>query len=199
MTSGSRPVLHPAWEVRDPAERMEELLTAEAEDRLPRLLLFWGHRARGADGPGRACLSQWWPSPLTVDGVGYASAEHWMMAGKARVFGDDEALADVLAAPTPGAAKAVGARVRGFDEERWTAVRYGLVVAGNHAKFSQHPDLGAYLARTGSQVLVEASPVDRVWGVGWASDAVEVTRPSLWRGLNLLGFALMEVRGRLVG
>jgi ribA/ribD-fused uncharacterized protein len=132
-----------------------------------------------------------------VDGVVYPTAEHWMMAGKARLFGDEEALTAVLATADPRAAKAAGRRVRGFDESRWYAAGYRIVVAGNLAKFGQHPDLGQFLLATGGQVLVEASPRDRIWGIGLSADHPDSRVPSRWRGLNQLGFALMEVRERL--
>ena len=132
-----------------------------------------------------------------VDGVRYATAEHWMMAGKARLFDDADALAKVLANDDPGAAKAAGRAVRGFDEARWLAHRFDLVVAGNHAKFAQHPVLERFLLSTGDQVLVEASPVDAIWGIGLAAGDPRAHDPAQWPGLNLLGFALMAVRERL--
>jgi ribA/ribD-fused uncharacterized protein len=79
----------------------------------------------------------------------------------------------------------------------WAAARFELVVEGSVAKFRQHPALLAYLLGTSNRVLVEASPVDRVWGIGWASTDENATDPERWRGLNLLGFALMEARSRL--
>ena len=88
-------------------------------------------------------------------------------------------------------------RVRGFSEDRWAAARYDIVVAGNVAKFSQNDELRRYLLSTGTRVLVEASPLDRVWGIGLAEDDQRARSPSRWRGKNLLGFALMEVRERL--
>jgi ribA/ribD-fused uncharacterized protein len=97
-----------------------------------------------------------------VDGVTYPTAEHWMMARKARLFGDDQALAVVLATEDPKAAKAAGRSVRGFDEQAWAAARFALVVPGNLAKFRSDPELGAFLAATRPRVLVEASPRDRM-------------------------------------
>jgi ribA/ribD-fused uncharacterized protein len=132
-----------------------------------------------------------------VDGVTYPTAEHWMMAGKARLFGDDAALARILGAPQPGAAKKLGRQVRGFDEDTWIRHRWDLVVDGNVAKFGQDTALREYLLGTGSRVLVEASPLDRVWGIGLAADDERTADPASWRGLNLLGFALMEARERL--
>lgn len=147
---------------------------------------------------GQGCLSQWWPAAFTVDGVRYPTAEHYMMAAKARLSGDAEAAGKILAAPHPGAAKALGRQVRGFDEQRWAQHRFGVVVAGNLAKFGQHPQLRDFLAGTGSRVLVEASPRDLVWGIGLAAGGERAGSPERWPGLNLLGFALMEVRRRLI-
>ncbi|MGW7001733.1 NADAR family protein [Streptomyces sp. NPDC054933] len=180
-------------EVRD----REALAALVASGATPKYLMFWGHRPRpdGSVGPG--CLSQWWPAEFTVDGVRYPTAEHWMMAGKARLFGDEETAAEVLAAGHPNEAKSLGRQVRGFDEELWARHRWDLVVEGNLAKFGQDPALRAFLVGTGSRVLVEASPLDRVWGVGLAADDERAADPARWRGLNLLGFALMETRSRL--
>ncbi|WP_106253041.1 NADAR family protein [Allonocardiopsis opalescens] len=179
------------------ARTRDELARLVAAGTRVKWLMFWGHRPRrdGSIGPG--ALSQWWPASFTVDGVRYGSAEHWMMAGKARLFGDEPSLAAVLAARTPAEAKKLGRLVRGFDEARWAAARFELVVAGNTAKFGQDPALRAYLLGTGARVLVEASPLDRVWGIGLAADDERATDPARWRGANLLGFALMEARARL--
>lgn len=68
------------------------------------------------------------------------------------------------------------------------------MVRANQAKFSQNPELGNFLQRTGTRVLVEASPVDTIWGIGLARDDERIHDPNQWQGLNLLGFALMEVR-----
>ncbi|WP_344404796.1 NADAR family protein [Streptomyces longisporus] len=160
-------------------------------------LHFWGHRARPDGRVGPSCLSQWWPSPFTVDGVAYATAEHWMMAAKARLFDDTEAERRVLAAGHPSQAKKAGRLVRGFDEAIWERERFGIVVEGSVHKFAAHADLRQFLVNTGDRVLVEASPVDRVWGIGLAADDEAATDPEHWRGPNLLGFALMEARERL--
>ncbi|MFI0512875.1 NADAR family protein [Streptomyces sp. WSLK1-5] len=160
-------------------------------------LHFWGHRPRPDGRVGASCLSQWWPSPFVVDGVTYATAEHWMMAAKARLFDDPEAERRALAAGHPSQAKAAGRLVRSFDEQVWRRERFGIVVEGSVHKFSAHADLRAFLLNTGDRVLVEASPVDRVWGIGLAADDEAAGAPERWRGPNLLGFALMEARERL--
>ncbi len=85
-----------------------------------------------------------------------------MMVAKARLFGDETVAERILAARHPGEAKALGRTVAGFDEARWAAHRYAIVVEASVAKFRQHPELGAYLRATGGRVLVEASPLDRL-------------------------------------
>lgn len=158
---------------------------------------FWGHRPRADGAIGTACFSQWYPAAFTLDGVDYRSAEHAMMAGKARLFGDALALQRILAADTPDAAKALGRGVAGFDAAVWDAHRFDIVVRANLAKFGQDAALAAHLRASGQTVLVEASPVDPVWGIGLAADDPRAADPACWQGLNLLGFALMDVRARL--
>jgi ribA/ribD-fused uncharacterized protein len=155
-------------------------------------LYFWGSSPRPDSTLSASCLSQWWPSTFTVDGVRYATAEHWMMAAKARLFGDEKAERAALEAANPALAKKAGRSVRGFDETVWVRERRGIVVAGNVHKFGQDTALREFLLSTGDRVLVEASPLDRIWGIGLASDDERAQDPARWRGLNLLGFALME-------
>ncbi|UJA10774.1 NADAR family protein [Streptomyces collinus] len=162
-------------------------------------LHFWGHRPRPDGRVGASCLSQWWPSPFVVDGVEYVTAEHWMMAGKARLFGDAEAERRILAAAHPAEAKKAGRLVRGFDEAVWRRERFRVVVEGSVHKFASDEELRVFLLNTGDRVLVEASPVDRVWGIGLAADDEAASHPERWHGPNLLGFALMEARERLAG
>jgi ribA/ribD-fused uncharacterized protein len=173
------------------------LLAAIARGWQPKYVLFWGHTPKSA-GVGRHVLSQWWPARFKIDGDSYISAEHCMMAEKARLFGDEETRRSILATSKPGAAKALGRTVRGFSEQLWERYRFDVVVKASAAKFAQNADLRAYLIETGDKVLVEASPVDRVWGIGLAADDARAEQPAAWQGLNLLGFALMRARAELV-
>ncbi|MFF0969806.1 NADAR family protein [Streptomyces sp. NPDC003703] len=175
----------------------EALVSAVRTGAVIKYLHFWGHRPHPDGRVGASCLSQWWPSPFTVDGVAYATAEHWMMAGKARLFGDAEGERRVLAAGHPSQAKKAGRLVRGFDDAIWARERFGIVVEGSIHKFAAHPALRDFLLATGDRVLVEASPVDRVWGIGLAAADEAASDPERWRGPNLLGFALMAARERL--
>lgn len=180
-----------------PDEHLGAVLAAEADGQDGDFLFFWGHQPRPDGTIGPSCLSQWWPASFSVDGIAYPTAEHWMMAAKARLFGDDQALAAVLGAASPKDAKAVGRAVRGYREQDWAAARFGLVVAGSLAKFRQNPDLADFLRGTGRSVLAEASPRDRIWGIGMGAGNPDAGRPSRWRGSNLLGFALMNARDLL--
>ncbi|OCC03192.1 hypothetical protein BA190_19595 [Labrys sp. WJW] len=122
-----------------------------------------------------------------------------MMAGKARLFGDEQSLSEILTAASPKQAKQLGRGVKGFESSHWDAQKYRIVTEGSIHKFGQNPALKEFLLSTGEAVLVEASPVDRVWGIGLAGDDERAGNPLLWRGENLLGFALMQARDHLRG
>lgn len=128
----------------------------------------------------------------------YLYMEQYMMAGKAQLFGDEERRKDILACSDPKQIKALGRKVRGFDQAVWDKFKYSIVLNGNWCKFSQNRELREFLLSTGDSVLVEASPYDRIWGIQLSADAPEAQNPFGWRGENLLGFALMEVRDELL-
>lgn len=159
-----------------------------------RYLFFWGHTPSPDGSIGPSCLSQWWMSPFTVDGVSYSCAEQYMMAEKARLFGDEAMLRQILAAAHPKEMKAYGRAVQGFEQPRWDACCYDLVLRGNLAKFGQNPALLAFLLGTAGRILVEASPRDRIWGIGMGRQNPDAANPMKWRGRNLLGFALTQAR-----
>ena len=173
---------------------LDSLIRTVREGTRPKYLFFWGHQPSKDGTITSTCLSQWFAAPFAIDGITYPTAEHYMMAEKARLFGDDEVLDRIIRAPHPGAAKKLGRQVQGFEESIWNAHRFDIVVRGNRAKFTQHDNLRTYLLGTRDRVLVEASPVDRIWGIGLARDDARAEDPEQWRGLNLLGFALMQVR-----
>lgn len=176
---------------------LESLKTAMARGESFTFRPFYGHTPRADGTLSDACFSQWWKSPFTVDGVSYATAEHYMMAAKARLFGDERALAQILAEDEPSKVKALGRQVKGFVDTRWAAARFEAVTQGSIAKFSSTPELKAYLLSTGDELLVEAAPRDRIWGIGLGRENPLVTDPSRWRGQNLLGFALVRARETL--
>ncbi len=119
------------------------------------------------------------------------------MAGKAELFGDQEIRKQILACSNPKEIKALGRKVQGFDQEVWDRFKYAIVLNGNWCKFSQNRDLREFLLSTGDSILAEASPYDSIWGIRLSADSPEAQDPMKWRGQNLLGFALMEVRDEL--
>ena len=158
-------------------------------------VFFW--RPPSQDPQPQACLSQWAGSPFEVAGKRYLTAEHWMMAEKARLFEDAEIEGKVLVAAHPKSVKALGHKVRGFDDATWCEAREQIVLEGSLHKFRQNPDLLEFLLSTGEATLVEASPYDRIWGIGLRAEQPAALDPTRWRGLNLLGLALMQARAQL--
>lgn len=167
------------------------------KDESLKYVYFWGHTPKNKSVIDAACFSQWFESPFTVGGVTYKTAEHWMMAHKAITFDDQDILQQILACDKPAEAKKLGRSVANYNDEIWKNVSFSLVVTGNIHKFSQHADMKEYLLNTGDRVLVEASPVDAIWGIGLSRDSKDIHDVNKWRGTNLLGFALMEARDAL--
>lgn len=170
------------------------LQTAVDKNQSLKYLFFWGHRQSKHQKVSKSCFSQWYESPFTVNKKTYQSTEHWMMAHKALLFDNKEVYDKILTCKTPAEAKKLGRQVTGFDEEIWKKHRYTIVILGNIHKFNQNKALGNYLLQTNHRILVEASPVDPIWGIGLAQDHKHIYHVDQWRGLNLLGFALMETR-----
>lgn len=142
-------------------------------------------------------MSQWWMSDFTVDGVVYNCCEQYMMAKKAELFGDDVVRGKIMSCRAPFKMRHLGREVSGFDTKTWSAVCLGIVEEANYAKFSQNSKLRKYLLETGDATLVEASLFDKIWGIGITIKHDDFGNPSKWRGKNLLGKALMNVRSRL--
>lgn len=166
----------------------------------PKFLFFWGHQPSKDGQITASCFSQWWESsPFLVEGITYTSAEHWMMAQKALLFDDHVSFDKILVAKTPAKAKNLGRKVQNFDLELWKKKCFDVVTAGNVHKFGQDPDLKTFLLNTQDRVLVEASPLDPIWGIGLAASDPKAQDPEQWEGLNLLGFALMAARDILRG
>lgn len=145
--------------------------------------LFWGQWP-----------SNWAPSPFVIDGITYNCVEQYMMAMKARLFGDDTALARIMASPDPRDQKRHGRAVRGYDDARWSAVRYPVVLRATIEKYRQNPEYLKALLDTGELQFVECSPDDTIWGIGMGERDPRVTDPTKWLGTNLLGKALNEAR-----
>ena len=159
-------------------------------------LFFWGHKKK-TDHVSKECLSQWYEAPFVHEEINYKTAEHFMMIQKAKLFDDHTKVQEIIDSEDAGKAKAIGRAVNNFDQAIWDKHKVDIVVNGNIEKFSQNLELKTYLINTGQRVLVEASPIDRVWGVGLETKDPLIENPENWLGQNLLGFALMEVRKHL--
>lgn len=167
-----------------PLNRDELCNRWENGERFP-FLFFYGHTPPET-GVNQSCFSQWFARPFTVDGIIYPTAEHWMMAGKARLFGDEEMLAEILQADTPKEVKALGRRVKNFDPLKWDEKKFEIVEQGNYHKFTQHADLKKYLLGTSSLIgtsedsintadSVKEKPVEyRSGEAGTLSDVISV-------------------------
>jgi len=160
-------------------------------------LFFWGHQPNQDGSINKSCLSQWYEARFKLDGIHYQTAEHYMMAEKARLFNDEDILPQIIAAKNPGSAKKLGRKVKQFNQEKWIDNRFEIVIKGNVEKFRQNPELEQFLINTGSKILVEASPNDGIWGIGLEQTNPDCLNLYKWQGLNLLGFALMEARNIL--
>ena len=177
---------------------VKDLRAAYGEGQSIEFVFFW-RPTPSADGKiSESCLSQWWGCRFEVDGVEYCCAEQFMMAEKARLFDDGEMLTKIMESVNPKEMKAYGRKVRGFEKDVWEDACYGIVKRGNVAKFSQNPELWEYLKGTQKRILVEASPMDRIWGIGMGKTNPDAQNPLKWKGSNLLGFALTEVREQLL-
>lgn len=163
-----------------------------------KFLFFWGSTPPANGQINETCLSQWWMGQFQVDNVNYSCAEQYMMAEKARLFHDEEMLNEIMKANQPKAMKAFGRAVKHFDKETWDNTCRSIVVKGSLAKFSQNPELWNFLKSTRNRILVEASPRDRIWGIGMGRNNPDAECPLKWRGTNLLGFALTEARDLLL-
>jgi len=143
-------------------------------------------------------FSQWHRCRFEEGGVAFTCAEQYMMHGKALLFGDRETAAAILAADHPRTHKELGRKVTPFVPATWEAAREGIVLAGNRAKFTQNPALRALLLATAGTTLVEASPFDRIWGVGMGANNPLIHDRTKWRGKNLLGQILTRLRDELL-
>ena len=152
--------------------------------------LFWG-------GP----FSQWNKVDMEIDGVVYNCCEQYMMAMKAKVFGDKEAEEEIMETHDPREQKAIGRRVQDFDRDVWENIEengqpycWNVVYKGNKAKFDQNPGLKEYLLATKGTTIVEASPYDKIWGIGRDQDDPAAHDRTKWRGTNWLGEVLTVLR-----
>ena len=161
-----------------------------------KVIYFWGHTPNPKKVTA-ACFSQWYDCYFEVEGVRYHTTEQFMMASKARLFGDEEVFQEIMTSDSPYDYKKLGRKIRGFEQASWDAKKYEIVVEGNKAKFGQNSDIKEFLLSTGDALLAEASPYDDIWGIKLDRETAMKGTVEQWQGENLLGCALMEVRDYL--
>jgi ribA/ribD-fused uncharacterized protein len=153
-------------------------------------VFFWGGE-----------FSNWHLSDFEWRGINFNCAEQAMMWCKADVFGDTESKKLILAEKNPRNQKKLGRQVVNFDDTIWSLCRYDLAISFLYAKYSQKENLRKLLIETHPKILVEASPYDTIWGIGMGIEdysQADLDDESKWRGMNLLGRALTQVRQSLI-
>jgi len=159
-------------------------------------LYFWGH-TKSETLVKKQCLSQWYESSFEFEEVTYKTAEHWMMAQKALLFNDHKSFKKIIDSPSPKHVKSIGREIKNFGPDIWNDNKYHIVYYGNLHKFTQNTALFNFLKSTQDKYLIDASPSDEIWGIGLSEHSEHIDNPYLWKGENLLGFALMEVRDEI--
>jgi ribA/ribD-fused uncharacterized protein len=139
-------------------------------------------------------LGNWFLRDFELDGTRFNCSEQAMMYKKAMLMGDPKTAAIILKEDQPAKHKKLGQSVAPWDEKKWLENREKIMFDSCRAKFLAAPDLLEQLLATGDACLVEASPMDKIWGIGLAKDHPDASKPKNWKGLNLLGKVLMEVR-----
>lgn len=142
-------------------------------------------------------FSQWFKRKFTVAGIEYNCMEQYMMAHKALCFNDMDRYEFIMGSNSPWDHKLHGRMVTPYDDAVWSAARFNIVVEGGYHKFSQHEDLKQLLIDTGDKIIVEASPIDPIWGIGIGMDDPKRFDETKWAGQNLLGKALMQNRKKI--
>lgn len=145
----------------------------------------------------RGKLSQWAKSNFKVDNVEYCCAEQYMMHKKALLFGDCKTAENIMNTTNPKEHQDLGRIVKNFDQAVWDNHKEKIVYEGNYAKFKQNKDFLKLLYETGDKLLVEASPIDKVWGIGLIESDAMKTPKHKWKGQNLLGNILTKLKNDL--
>lgn len=149
-------------------------------------VFFWGSE-----------LSNWYDCKFRYKNLTFFNSEQAFMWEKAVFFGDMDIAEKIMKTPSPSQCKKLGRIVKDFNADVWLSAGYEVMIAVNLAKFSQRLILKDLLLSTGNKIIVEAIPYDQIWGIGLYHDDDRVLDESKWRGMNLLGKALMEVRETL--
>lgn len=140
-------------------------------------------------------FSQWYPCTFVDElGLEYANCEQYMMVNKAMLFNDPDSVVKIMAITNPKSIKMLGRKIVGFDPDIWNDNKFDIVIEGNRLKFTQNPELMKILLSTGDKTIVEASPYDKIWGIGLSAEKACKIPEKKWPGQNLLGKALEIVR-----
>ena len=142
-------------------------------------------------------LSNWYCSAFTVDEITFSSMEQYMMFEKAILFQDYQTAEKILSTDDVAEIKALGRIVQHFDEEIWREKREKIVHKGVLQKFLQNPELAEKLLETGKQMIAECAVKDKIWGIGLSMGDEERFCVDKWKGQNLLGQILMQVRAEI--
>ena len=180
-----------------PKYTIEQIRNTFSKGEKLKYTFFWKPQPSVDGSIMESCLSQWWKADFWSVAYTYCCMEQFMMANKAKLFHDEEIREQILQCSDPKQIMALGRKVRNFDGNIWNEVKYSIVLNGNYFKFSQNPELRDFLLSTGDSILVEASPYDGIWGIKMGQTDENVLNPLKWKGENLLGFALMEVRDEI--
>ena len=181
--------IHSIWISSDP-----ETDTLQKKGRLLEMNIICFHNPDEENG----YLSNWYMSYFKVDGVEFSSMEQYMMYRKAVCFNDRGSADKILETDDVAEIKALGRGVSGYDDHYWNGVRQVIVYEGLVAKFSQNEELKKRLLDTGNDMLAECAVKDRIWGIGLSMTDPDRQDMSKWKGQNLLGYALMMVRNKLI-
>lgn len=142
-------------------------------------------------------FSNWYACKYESDGESYNCSEQQFIAAKAKLFNDLSALKVIMGTDDPSVQKRAGRLVENYNNDEWEKVRYQAMLEAVQAKFFQNKKLGKILLNTKNKTIVEASPIDTIWGVGIDASNPDILDETKWKGQNLLGKALMEVRDLL--
>ena len=124
----------------------------------------------------------------------FQTAEMFMMMGKAALFGDNVIFLQMSRTSDPKIQKDLGRKVRNFSEDIWNRYAQDIVKIGNFLKFNQSDELIMRIKAFGNGTLVEASPYDKIWGIGIQLGHPDVMNKAKWKGDNYLGECLMFIR-----
>jgi len=134
---------------------------------------------------------------VILDGIVYPTSEHAFHAMKAKLFDDIETMDKIINCKTPTQAKIFGRKVKNFTQQEWDDVKLKIMKDILIGKFESNPDLlEAFLMFDEDVVFVEASPHDKIWGIGYDSKTAVRVDQNEW-GENNLGKILTELRKEL--